>query len=334
MSITSIGTTQSLYATQRSAVSTASNSVKISEADLKNIYTQSAVGTASESSSKSTNGLENEAFYSELAAKAASSEEYIAEQKEKFADMYVTSAAHEYFSANKSKITSGVELVTLLAEIASAASREGCMPVPIEAGELPQFMDTIQNALNDGMSLEDILKQKYDDHIQNHGEEGHTNSFADWFAINTSTGEVMSACPISRMYSGDSLNEQLSDVEAVMELADDLTTFLRYALISHDEDDSEKIDELFSFLKNKQAYADYNRFFADGDSGAADDIIERLIAAGVLKSDDEEDEEAVDRLMEAIRIHQEELRENRIDMEESERVIAEIQKIIDDDTKE
>ncbi len=58
-----------------------------------------------------------------------------------------------------------------------------------------------------------------------------------------------------------------------------------------------------------------------------------MIAAGVLKGDDEDDkdekEEAVDGLMEAIRIHQEELRENKIDAEGSEKTIAEIQEIKD-----
>ena len=331
MNITSIGTTQSIYATQRSAVNTVSNSVKISEADFKNIYTQSAVGTVSESSSKSTNRLENEAFYSELAAKAVSSKEYIAEQKERFSDMYLTSVAHEYFSANKSKIisdTSDFGLGNVLVELVRTANKEGCIAVPMEAGELPQFMDTIQNSLSNGMSLEDILKQKVGDYIQKHGTASvYGNDYADILCINPSTGEVMAAMPISRTYSGDSLDEQMSDVEAVMELADDLTTFLRYALISQDEDDSEKIDELFSFLKNKQAYADYNRFFADSDSGAADEIIERLIAAGVLDSDDEE--EAIDGLMEAIRIHQEELKDNKIDLEESKKAISEIKEIID-----
>lgn len=38
--------------------------------------------------------------------------------------------------------------------------------------------------------------------------------------------------------------------------------------------------------------------------------------------------------MEAIRIHQEEMREKKIDAEESEKTIAEIQEIIDGEIKE
>lgn len=142
----------------------------------------------------------------------------------------------------------------------------------------------------------------------------------------------MSADPISRTYHGDSFDEELSDVEAVMELADDLATFLKYAVFSQDSDNPQKVNELFSFIKNKQDYANYDRFLTE-DEEAADAIFQSLIAAGVLKGDDEEEEkkeETVDGLMEAIRIHQEELRENKIDMEESKKIIAEIQEIIDD----
>ncbi len=334
MNIASIRTNQNTYATLRSSTNVVSNSV--TKADLSNIYAQSGISSSLESSDKKIDEFRNEDFYSELEARAVSSAEYIANQKEKFVDMYVTSAAHKYFSDNRSKVASSLGLLTLRVENARIASKEECMLIPIEAGELPQFMDMVQSSLKNGMSLEDILKQKYDEHIAKYGEEGHTGSFADWFAINTSTGEVMSADPISRTYHGDSLDEETLDVEAVMELADDLATFLRYAVFSQETDDLKKVDELLSFIKNKQAYANYDRFMADGDNGTTDnDIIERLIAAGVLKDDDEEEEkeEAVDELMEAIRIHQEELGENKIDMKGSERTIAEIQEIIDGETK-
>lgn len=331
MNIASIGINQNTYATLRSSTSVVSNSV--TKADLSNIYAPSGISSSLESSDKTIDEFGSEDFYSELEARTVSSAEYISKQKEKFVDMYVTSAAHKYFSDNRSKIASSLGLLTLRVENARIASKEECMLIPIEAGELPQFMDTVQNSLKSGMSLEDILKQKYDEHIAKYGEEGHTGSFADWFAINTSTGEVMSADPISRTYHGDSLDEETLDIEAVMELADDLATFLRYAVFSQETDNPKRVDELFSFIKNKQAYANYDRFMADGDDGATDnDIIERLTAAGVLKDDDEE-EEAVDELMEAIRIHQKELRESKINMEESERTIAEIQEIVDGETK-
>lgn len=330
MNTTSVGTSRNIYAALRSAVSTMPN--RTAETNPKNTYIQSKTKYFTESSDKASVDVGTENFYSKLEARAVASAENIAEQKNKFADMYVISAAHKYFSDNQSKAASSLGLLNLRVEIASIAREEECMLIPIEAGELPQFMNTIQNSLKNGMSLTETLKQKYDNHISKYGEEGHTNSFADWFAINTSTGEVMSADPISRTYHGDSFDEELSDVEAVMELADDLATFLKYAVFSQDSDNPQKVNELFSFIKNKQDYANYDRFLTE-DEEAADAIFQSLIAAGVLKGDDEEEEkkeEAVDGLMEAIRIHQEELRENKIDMEESKKIISEIQEIIDD----
>ena len=104
------------------------------------------------------------------------------------------------------------------------------------------------------------------------------------------------------------------------------------AAFPQENDDPEKVSELFSYIKNKQAYANYDRFLADGGEKAANAITETLIAAGVLKGnneeDDEEKEKAVDGLLETIRIHQEKLRENKIDREESEKAIAEIRELM------
>ena len=318
MNVTTISTSKQVYPVNRSKPNAAANDM-------------SEMSFYSEFPEKSVSEPSNDIFYKDLKDKAVSSAEYIAEQKEKYADMYVTSAAHRYYSDNISECSSS-DLIYLRAKIAGMAWKEECMLIPIEAGELPQLMDTIQDSLKNGMSLADILKQKYDDHIRQYGEEGHSNSFADWFAINTSTGEVMSADPISRTYHGEALfDDELSDMEAVMELADDLATFLKYAVFSDDREDPEKVNALLSFIKNKQAYANYDRFLADGEEGAGDAILQRLIAAGVLKGDDEEEEkeESVDGLMEAIRIHQEELKEYEIDIEGSKKIISEIQEIIE-----
>lgn len=331
MNITSINTIQNIYPPRKNKPNAVADAMY--ETALKNIYPTSEISSSSESSSRTSNEFKNKNFYSNLAEKAVTSSERVAEQKKRFTDMYVTSTAHKYFSDNQSRAASSVGFLTLLVENSRAANREECMPIPLEPGELPRFMDMIQNSLKNGMSLKDILKQKYDEHIVKYGEEGHTNSFADWFAIKTSTGEVISANPISRTYHGDSLDKETADIEAVMELADDLATFLRYAVFSQETDDYKRVDELISFIKNKQAYANYDRFIANDNDGTADNtIIENLIAARVLKSDDEEEEEkeeAIDGLIESVRIHQEELRKNKTDMEGSEKIISEIQEIID-----
>lgn len=217
------------------------------------------------------------------------------------------------------------------------ASKAGCIIVPLGAGELPQFMDYVLDSLQNGMSFEQTLKNHLNKQPLINGELlGQRNN--DWFLVNPSNGDVMCALKGGRVQTGSVASDEVVDREAVYELADDLNTFLRYAAFPQNDDDPERVKELFSYIKNKQAYSNLDRFFADGEEGVTDTIIQSLIAAGVLKEDNEDEEEekekAVDGLMEAIRIHQEELRENKIDAEESEKTIAEIQEIIDGEIKE
>ena len=122
-----------------------------------------------------------------------------------------------------------------------------------------------------------------------------------------------------------------------MELADDFATFLRYVAFAQEDDDPERVASLISYIKDKQAYANYDRYIFDYDLDESVDndtmanlIIANLTAAGVLKGeDDEEDEEVIDALMEAVKEHQETLREDMIDREKSELAIEEMKEILD-----
>lgn len=329
MNIISINTIQNSYLSTGRKTNAVHDAI---EADFRDVCSSTIINSLSENSIKPMPKLNKKFICGNPSAEAVVSSEHIAEQRKEFTDMYVTSAAHKNFLDSRYKSLSSSELLSLRIENARTASKNECVLIPIEAGELPRFMDTVQNFLKNGTPLEDILKQKYNLHISKYGEEGHTNSFADWFAINTSTGEVMSADPISRTYCGDSLDREISDIEAVMELADDLAAFLRYAVFSQETDDPKRVGELISFIKNKQAYANYDRFIAsDGDETAYNTISENLIAAGVLKSDDEEKEkkkaEAVDGFIESIRIHQDKLREYKIDLNGSEKIFTEFHEI-------
>ena len=60
-------------------------------------------------------------------------------------------------------------------------------------------------------------------------------------------------------------------------------------------------------------------------------IIANLTAAGILKGEDDEEEEekAIDVLMEAVKKHQETLMEDMIDREKSELAIEEMKEILD-----
>ena len=218
-----------------------------------------------------------------------------------------------------------------------AAQARNCILVPIGAGEFPQFMEKVRQDLAEGLTLTDSLQNRIDEYKEKNNTQGIANSNADLFYIDTESGDVVAVYQKARVTDTNDHDAHFTDEDAGLELADDLATFLRYAAFGSEDDDPEKVEQLMSFLSRKQAYANYDRFIFDEDedisvdnAGMARQIMAALTAAGVLKDEEEdEEEEAVDGLMEAIRVHQEELRENKIDIEESEKAIAEIREMLD-----
>ncbi len=267
----------------------------------------------------------------------------------KFLDMYVSSSAHLYClsESDKALIRSDPERFTMdvsyrhgLKQIRAERKVDGLL-VPIGAGEFPRFMEEIRQDLANGLSLTDALQNRIDAYKKTYHTEGISNDNADLFYIDPKNGDVVTALQKGRVTHTKDYNTGFTDEAAGLELADDLATFLRYAAFGQ-EDDPERVEKLMSYLKSKQAYANYDRYIFDLDgnesvdnTAMANQILARLIAAGVLKGDDEEEEgEAIDGLIEAIRIHQEELRENQMDAEGSERIAAELREIMDSDRAE
>ena len=340
MKVTSINTNQEIYSPKRNKSSAIANDV--SETTLKDVYAPSGTNASNENSGMLISDFQNGLFYKELRNGAVFSEEELAQQRLRISDMYFpASTARKYYNPSLvglpndhvsyencgSKKAGDLEMKGW-----RDASKAGCIIVPLGAGELPQFMDYVLDSLQNGVSFEQTLKNHLDKQPLFNGELlGQRNN--DWFLVNPSNGDVMCALKGGRVQTGSVASDEVVDREAVYELADDLNTFLRYAAFPQSDDDPERVKELFSYIKNKQAYSNLDRFLADGEEGVVDTIIQSLIAAGVLKGDDEDDkdekEEAVDGLMEAIRIHQEELRENKIDAEGSEKTFAEIKVIKD-----
>lgn len=307
---------------------------------LEEVYAPTAEEVIQKKNPAEQSENSNAAFYNAVHSIAMTSEEELARQRERIYEMYVpASTARKYYDPSLvglpndhasyeecgSKKAGDLEMTGW-----RNAYRAGCIIVPLGAGELPEFIDYVLDSLKNGISFEQTLQNHLDKQPLINGELlAQRNN--DWFLVNPSNGDVMCALKGGRVQTGSVAMDEVIDREAVYELADDLNTFLRYAAFPQDNDDSEKVKDLISYIKNKQAYANFDRFLADGKKGITDAILETLIAAGVLKGDDEEEEqegEAVDELMEAIRIHQEELRENKIDAEGSERAIAEIREII------
>ena len=285
-------------------------------------------------------------FYDILAERAKTSAEKLAEYD--FSDMYVMSTAHQYRMSDSQRNiirTNGFEAYAdiqrqLSTKVEEATIGDGYICVPIGAGELPQFMDDITKGLSDGLSLVEILQNKQVEYKMKYHTPGYSSSKADLLRVNPLNGDVVVATSKGRVI--DNWDECFTDEDAGLELADDFATFLRYVAFAQDDDDPERVASLISYIKDKQAYANYDRYSFDhnldesvNNDAMANLIIANLTAAGVLKGEgnEEEEEEAIDALMEAVKEHQETLREDMIDRKKSELAIKEIKEILDNEAK-
>ena len=313
---------------------------KASNAAIDVVFAPSAAEKYAEADSSAVTA---ENLYDILAERAKTSADKLAEYD--FSDMYVKSSAHQYQLTESQRnmirqnghelhVNKVSQLLVTGHEVAKAA---GCICVPIGAGELPQFMDDIMQALSDGVSLTEALQNKVEDFKKAQNTPGISNSKADLLYINPANGEVVHVWGKKRVLGNNDFDGRFTDDDAALELADDIATFLRYVAFPQEDDDPEEVASLISYIKDKQAYANYDRYIFDNDLDESVDndamanlIIANLTAAGVLKGEDDEkeDEEAIDALMEAIKEHQETLREDMIDREKSELVIEEIKEIL------
>ena len=336
----------------------------VNEVSLQNIYAPSATAKSSSRKDNSTvfatsatkkyeqtnsTAVTANNLYDILAERAKTSAEKLAEYD--FSDMYVWSTAHEYRltelqrniirqdERNKGEDEGYKTFVSMHRQLTireeKATKEAGCITVPIGSGELPQFMDDIMQGLSDGMSLVEILQNKVDDFKKTYHTPGIDNHRADLLSINPANGDVVAATCRGRVV--DKLDEYFSDVDAGLELADDFATFLRYVAFAQEDDDPERVASLISYIKDKQAYANYDRYISDhnldesvDNNAMANLIIANLTAAGVLKGEDDEEEaeKAIDELLEAVKVHQEALREEIIDRAKSELAVEELKEVL------
>ena len=341
----------------------------VSSVSLQNIYAPSAViklsskkndsvaietayapSAAERYAEEDSSAVTADNLYDILAERAKTSAEKLAEYD--FSDMYVKSTAHQFqLTESQRNIIRQAERSDIVFEGAhtisgfrrqlaikeeNAEKEAGTIHVPIGPGELPQFMDDVMQGLSEGMSLLEILQNKLEEYKKiSCTESGYGNDIADLFSVNPANGDVVVSLARARIV--DCYDADFLDDDAALELADDLTTFLIYAAFPQEDDDPERVKALFSYIKDKQAYANYDRYIFDNNldenvdnDAMANLIIANLTAAGVLKGEDdeEEEEEVIDSLMEAVRIHQEALREEMIDREKNELFIAEINEIL------
>ena len=232
-----------------------------------------------------------EKFYSRIADNVPFSIEEEKGKEERFGDMYVKSSAYLYAFTEEEKSTLTYdEYAEKSKEIFSGISAEsGSICVPIGAGELPRLMDNILRALAEGRSFSEALQ----DQIESYRESGTASADLIW--VNSDSGEVTGAYRKERAVDGSEWTTLFDDDNAVLRLADDFASFIRYAVFALESDDSERVQEFIEHLKNKQAYADYGRYISDADpradiQGIMEIIISNLTAAGVIGGGDTDKE--------------------------------------------
>lgn len=225
-----------------------------------------------------------EKFYSDIEKALPFS---VAEEKKNeaaFADMYVTSAAEHFgFSeAEKETLTRDDYTARCRDNLNILEGDSSSLRVPVGAGELPLLMDRILRVISEGGTLEDALWEQIDRYGQ-----GSLNGNTDLFWIDPESGEVLGAFKYERTVEDNEWRTLFEDDSAVLTAADDLASFIRYAVFALADDDPEKVKEFLEHLKNKQAYADYARFILDlkpdAEINEAMELIKsNLTAAGIM----------------------------------------------------
>ena len=229
------------------------------------------------------NDVDIDKFYAAIANEAPFSVEEEKSREAEFEDMYVKSSAYLYaFTEEEKNTLSHDEYIEKSKEnLESLNAESGSLRIPVGAGELPRLMDDILSALAEGLSFAEALQGQIDRYSENE------NAQVDFIWVNPDSGEVTGAYRKEREVDGGEWTQLFDDDSAVLRLADDFASFIRYAVFALESDDPERVQEFITHLKNKQVYADYLRYIADTDSqadiqGIMELIIANLTAAGVI----------------------------------------------------
>lgn len=183
----------------------------------------------------------------------ASSVSKLLESKEEnydFSDMYVRTYQHSAEDAIKDFYGTGLPW-----------KNEKYLHVPV-AGDLKELFESIEKGLADGESLRNILQNRIDKYAKECGEPGAIAVGTlgnDLILVDPETGKVIDSMIKDRVII---LSQKMQDTDyaTVKSQADDLATFLRYAVFKKETDDPEKVSALISELKDKQSDYDTSRF--------------------------------------------------------------------------
>ena len=197
-----------------------------------------------------TVSYENDGAFSSLISEAVES----GDNNFDFSDMYVRTYQHSVEEDKKDLYAAW-----------RPWTNQKYMWVPV-SGDMEELMESIEKGIADGKSLRDILQDRIDRYAKEHmteydekGVVGVGSDIADLILIDPDTGKVIDSHPKGRCILFSNKIRDM-DLDTAKAQADDLATFLRYAVFKKENDDPEKVNALISELKEKQSDYDTSRF--------------------------------------------------------------------------
>ena len=174
-------------------------------------------------------------------------------------DMYVVSNAHKLqMPMAQSSQLSPNEYHRLCAEIRETRKdilgSQRCVEVIIDAGELPKFIEEIQNGIENGDSLNNVL--------QNHRERYETANDINGkeiFYIDPDTGSVEYVYTKNRCIHISPKQMDMDKLTSYV-IADDISTILRYTYFKEEKDDPKKVQALISGISQRSGGYNTDRF--------------------------------------------------------------------------
>lgn len=228
------------------------------------------------------------ASFSQLTESMASTPVY---SEDELKDMYV----HSVYSQMSMDNIDGIR----------KAIKDGAIFILLDANESLTFMSDIEKAIADGKSFADALQAQYDKHYI----DRFRNDRFDEILIDPKTGAVIDSCSASRGLIIDNTNIVV-DYPTCKAIADDLATFIRYTAFPQKGDDPAKVEQLITWIKEKQTTYDISRFDPINDwRNPQLQALAKMLSSTSEKFSLDDNDKSIDRLLDLIRRMQEAQRE-------------------------
>lgn len=182
--------------------------------------------------------------------------------------MYVVSSAHKLQQPLAMKLEMPqeqyhTEYDRITREGAIIRTSGKYLNVPIAESGLPEFISYIRESLDSGISLRNALQKQIDRYAVTINGEWCAPCAADYdmFEIDTETGDVMYAMEKERVQTPYE-EQQMLDFLTAFEMADDISTVLRYSYFRQSDDNGMNVERLMKGISERATKYSTERYEA------------------------------------------------------------------------